>query len=684
MEKEIRSKITISTEEAASNLDKINKKLNDFRDGFDNAADAVGNFFDTAFSKDLPELTDNINSVSGALDGLQAGFSAVQELAAMAGIENENIAIAMDKVAKAQEGISKVQQIASTVQKAYAGTTQFLATAKRALNAATKASSKGLKLFKIALASTGIGLLITGLGILIANFDGIKKAITAAAEKFPPLKKAIDAVKKVFDSIVGAAKRFLDWLGFTSKENKKANDAIAKTNEAAAKKAEELRKKAEKEREEAAAREKKAEEKRLKEREKRRKEDLKKEQQYRDLLVKNMKEGKEKELAEEDLKYQKEKEKLRGNKKALEQLAILHKNNIAKINSEWDAKEKEAERIQHETLLKENAQWLKDENSEFKKAQKEKQSQLKDDLAALKDKNKDAQLADKEAMIKGTLTKQQFDENERKRELALLQDRKDTITNFYTAQQTDIENHYDNLLATELQKKADGQLSNEEFDAIKADLDKQKEESLTISKAEQVEKEKAAERALTEERLNQLQEDAKRELAIRKAKNEAAVKITQDSVNLLGQINDLLVKDGKKQNQIQKTLALVKIGIDTAKAISSALANANSPTPDNVATGGLAGIAKFVAISAQILTAAAQAKSVLSSSGQGSAGGSTPSAAPAAPTIAAPQITAPQLGSTPIIHRQPNPEPIKVFVSEADIRNTQNKVAVIEGQSEVV
>jgi hypothetical protein len=56
---------------------------------------------------------------------------------------------------------------------------------------------------------------------------------------------------------------------------------------------------------------------------------------------------------------------------------------------------------------------------------------------------------------------------------------------------------------------------------------------------------------------------------------------------------------------------LFQIGIDTAVAIVSAIRNSQSPTPDNVATGGLAGIAKGVAITASILAAVAQAKQVL-------------------------------------------------------------------------
>lgn len=60
--------------------------------------------------------------------------------------------------------------------------------------------------------------------------------------------------------------------------------------------------------------------------------------------------------------------------------------------------------------------------------------------------------------------------------------------------------------------------------------------------------------------------------------------------------------------EFQKGLAFFEVGVNQAKALAKALANSQSPTADNVATGGLAGLAKFAAISAAILNTAAAAK----------------------------------------------------------------------------
>jgi len=66
-------------------------------------------------------------------------------------------------------------------------------------------------------------------------------------------------------------------------------------------------------------------------------------------------------------------------------------------------------------------------------------------------------------------------------------------------------------------------------------------------------------------------------------------------------------------SKTQKALALAQIAFSTGSSIAAAIRNANSPTPDNIATGGLAGIAKAAAIVGSILTGVASAKRVIGS-----------------------------------------------------------------------
>lgn len=608
------------------------------------------------FETDLPNIRGNFGELSNALEDVKTGFSAANDLAGIFGIQNENVTKTINKLTKAQEGLTKAQEIAKTVEKAYAKAVKGLAGAKKAYYVVTNLVSKGLKIFKIALASTGIGLLITGVAMLIAHFDKVKEAmgklmdkftplktivnnvkyafdfvvesvgnlfngfglistiLGKLSERFPGLKKVIDPVKAVFDKLknitgllsggldlikkgvaklteifpalgravqgvkdffndmIDVGKRALSWLGFTSDEVEKANKKIIDSNKEATKELdnqgkEQADNKAKNDEEEIKSEENKTHQidkhrqrnvksakDRAREQERIRRDALKREFELQQLRLRNMEDGRAKELAAEELRYQQEQEKFKGNKEALEELLKFHNQKVLEINTTWN--------------------------------------------------------------------------------------------------------------------EADEAAKQEKADKEKADAEAKKQEAEGIAQMLQAVKDAGNKKE---------QENADKQVEIYKAKKEAVISITEETVNLLGIINDKLAKDGKKNNEIQKTLALVKIGIDTAKAISSAISNANSSTPDNVATGGIAGIAKFIALSAQILTAAAKAKSILGS-GQGSAGGS----APTAPTVSAPQISAPRISGTPIITGQRQPEPIKVFVSEADIRNTQNKVAVIESQSEVV
>lgn len=127
-----------------------------------------------------------------------------------------------------------------------------------------------------------------------------------------------------------------------------------------------------------------------------------------------------------------------------------------------------------------------------------------------------------------------------------------------------------------------------------------------------------------------------------------------------------------EQTEIGKAVALAQIAADTARALSGALANANSPTPDNVATGGLAGIAKYITIAATIATNAKRAVDILKSGNvQASAAGGTPSAG--LTSMSAPAVRLPRTEQFTGDRR--------VYVTEYDISNTMEKVKVTEDVS---
>lgn len=79
--------------------------------------------------------------------------------------------------------------------------------------------------------------------------------------------------------------------------------------------------------------------------------------------------------------------------------------------------------------------------------------------------------------------------------------------------------------------------------------------------------------------------------------------------------------------QESKAFAILQVAFDQGRALAGALANANSPTPDNVATGGLAGIAKFSIIAASIFSTVGQIRQIINSGSPAINGGSISSGA---------------------------------------------------------
>lgn len=128
-----------------------------------------------------------------------------------------------------------------------------------------------------------------------------------------------------------------------------------------------------------------------------------------------------------------------------------------------------------------------------------------------------------------------------------------------------------------------------------------------------------------------------------------------------------------QQSKVGKGIALAQIAADTAVALTGALKNSQSSTPDNVATGGLAGIAKYIGIATTILSNSKRAYDILkspapSTSLSGGGGSAT------VPRFNAPTTRLPQTDEFTQVRR--------VYVTESDISNVQNKVKVTESLSQ--
>lgn len=167
--------------------------------------------------------------------------------------------------------------------------------------------------------------------------------------------------------------------------------------------------------------------------------------------------------------------------------------------------------------------------------------------------------------------------------------------------------------------------------------------------------------------------EAEQDIARKKAVADLEQEIFDNSQALAAAIISVAGQNSKAG----KAIALASIAADTAVALSRALSNSQAPTPDNVATGGLAGIAKYIALATTILTNSKRAYDIIkapapSTAPAGGGGGNT---AAAVPRFNAPQTRLQTQGEEFTQVR-------RIYVTERDITNVQDKVRVTEGLSQ--
>jgi chemotaxis protein histidine kinase CheA len=163
-----------------------------------------------------------------------------------------------------------------------------------------------------------------------------------------------------------------------------------------------------------------------------------------------------------------------------------------------------------------------------------------------------------------------------------------------------------------------------------------------------------------------------------KARMKAVADLEQEIFNNSQQLAQALINIVGQNTKAGKALALASIAADTAKALSGALANSQAPTPDNVATGGLAGIAKYIALATTILTNSKRAYDIIKAPAPNTSlsggGGGAAAAAAAVPRFNAPGV---RFGTN-----EEFTQVRRIYVTERDITNVQDKVRVTEGLSQ--
>lgn len=152
-------------------------------------------------------------------------------------------------------------------------------------------------------------------------------------------------------------------------------------------------------------------------------------------------------------------------------------------------------------------------------------------------------------------------------------------------------------------------------------------------------------------------EATKRGIEARQAMQQSAFDATSQFLGATSQLFGTATAAGK-------AFALGQIAADTARALTGALANSQAPTADNLATGGIAGIAKYIALAATIISNVNRARQILGAGQQG-----------ANVNAQAPNIQASTQSGLPSSDEMAGQfDKTRVYVTEGDISGTQNRV----------
>lgn len=224
------------------------------------------------------------------------------------------------------------------------------------------------------------------------------------------------------------------------------------------------------------------------------------------------------------------------------------------------------------------------------------------------------------------------------------------------------EKEFQDWLAIQVQKDETAQ-ANRDFQKAREEKEaaekKEKDDAIKAQEIKDAADKKAREDQAAEEDKARMQAVADLEQEI--FDNSQA--LAQAVINIVGE-----------NTKAGKALALASIAADTARALSGALANSQAPTPDNLATGGLAGIAKYIALATTILTNSKRAYDIIKAPAPSTAIGGGGGTAAAVPRFNAPTTRLQQNDEFTQVRR--------IFVTERDISNVQDKVRVTEGLSQ--
>lgn len=169
------------------------------------------------------------------------------------------------------------------------------------------------------------------------------------------------------------------------------------------------------------------------------------------------------------------------------------------------------------------------------------------------------------------------------------------------------------------------------------------------------------------------EENSKRAIQYDKITNTQKIQLAGEAFTILSGLAD-------SGTDLQKGLALAQVAIDTGVAISGLTASTSAPSPDNLATGGISGFAKYAAGIIKILANIAQAKNIIQSASRSTTQAQTPNVSTTAPIV--PQFTEQQavaLNSETL--NKMNNVAMRAYVVESDISNSQQRIKRLENSA---
>lgn len=538
----------------------------------------------------------------------------------------------------------------------------------------------------------GVMLLTNPIFLLVSVITAIVAGVVIFLNKIGVLSKAFELLMIPVNAAIQSFKDMTDWLGLTDFAGEEAAKNEAARQEKLAKLQEEKNARLEAEREA----------------QKKLSEAIKNQQLAQiDLLESQGKSAEKlkKQVAEQELAEAKR------NKKYIEGFAEIAKTMGIEISQKTAIISADTEIIKSQTKVNNVVNDGAEKYKEYQKTRLDAARSIKDlEISLIKDAT-EREL--KENKIKYDRLIADLKTNEK-----LKADEKKRLTELYTTIQAEEDAKIQKKAKDEDLRRAQEmvdafkEIENDKLEKIKElqklEYERRKEAIILVDglNKTQYEKDKEALQEQLDERLKLVRGNAEQEAKVRadyakqsrlleiaeaEKRREAILSLATTTNEGLNQLGQLFINDQKKLEQFQKATALVQIGIDTAKAISSLVAAAQA-NPFNGVSAGAAGIAQFATGIVQILTNMAKAKQLLTNptsspnAGGGglSGGGSATATAQATPSVnlfgQGNQLN--QVGAPTSVETNQNIT-VQAVVSETDVTTTQTKIDKIKKNAEL-